>query len=69
MKDPYISVISPVYRAEGIIDELVNQVTNSLSDLTESYEIILVEDGGPDNSWSKIKANCKKIKKMPKVLN
>ena len=64
MKDPYISVISPVYRAEGIIDELVNQVTNSLSDLTESYEIILVEDGGPDNSWSKIKANCKKNKNV-----
>lgn len=60
MSKPYISVISPVYRAEGIVDELVSQITLALEALTDSYEIILVEDGGPDNSWEKIEENCKR---------
>jgi glycosyltransferase involved in cell wall biosynthesis len=59
MSNPYISVISPVYRAEGIVDELVSQITSALETITDSYEIILVEDGGPDNSWDKIEANCR----------
>jgi glycosyltransferase involved in cell wall biosynthesis len=57
MTTPLISVVSPVYRAEGIIDELVSQVSKSLSELTDSFEIVLVEDGGPDNSWGKISRN------------
>lgn len=64
MTNPYISIISPVYHAEGIIDELVNCITKSLSDLTDSYEIILAEDGGSDNSWKKIEKNCKTNKNI-----
>lgn len=55
-----ISIISPVYRAEGLVDKLVERIINSVSKLTDSYEIILVEDCGPDNSWEKIQENCKK---------
>ncbi len=60
MTNPYISVVSPVYRAEGIVDELISQISQSLENLTSSYEILLVEDGGLDNSWSKIEENCKR---------
>jgi dolichol-phosphate mannosyltransferase len=49
-----ISIVIPVYKAEQIIDELVTRLTRSLSAITSSYEIILVEDGGPDKSWDKI---------------
>ena len=49
-----ISVVSPVYRAENILDTLVERIENSVSKLTSDYEIILVEDGGPDDSWGKI---------------
>jgi polyisoprenyl-phosphate glycosyltransferase len=55
---PVISVISPVYRAEKIVDELVNRLRNELVKLGEPFEILLVEDGSPDNSWAKICANC-----------
>lgn len=55
-----ISVVSPVYRAELLIDVLVSRISEEVSKLTNDYEIILVEDGGPDNSWSKIEENCSK---------
>ncbi|MES2701585.1 MAG: glycosyltransferase family 2 protein [Bacteroidota bacterium] len=56
----HISIVSPVYRAEQIVDELVRRLKAELSKITESYEIVLVEDCGPDNSWDKIVENCKK---------
>lgn len=55
-----ISIVSPVYRAEPIIDKLVERIVAAVSQLTNSYEIILVEDGGQDNSWKKILENCSK---------
>jgi glycosyltransferase involved in cell wall biosynthesis len=55
-----ISVVSPVYRAENIVDELVNRIVIELEKITNDYEIILVEDGSLDNSWAKIEENCKK---------
>lgn len=59
---PLISVISPVYGASGLLEELVRRISESVSKITESYEIILVEDHGPDDSWQKIKAICQKDK-------
>lgn len=51
---PLFSIISPVYRAENLIDELVRRIKASLVPITENYEIILVDDRGPDNSWQRI---------------
>jgi len=55
-----ISIISPVYKAENLIDKLVERIIESVSKLTDNFEVILVEDNGPDNSWKKIKENCTK---------
>ena len=55
---PLLSIVSPVYGAEKLVDELVRRIQVSVSILTEEYEIILVDDRGPDNSWSRIQANC-----------
>ncbi len=57
---PEISIISPVYKAENLIDKLVERIRNNVSKLTDNYEIILVEDCSPDNSWNKILENCKR---------
>jgi polyisoprenyl-phosphate glycosyltransferase len=51
-----LSVVSPVYRSEACVDELYQRVTAVLRALTDSYEIILVEDGSPDQSWARIAA-------------
>jgi glycosyltransferase involved in cell wall biosynthesis len=61
---PLISIVSPVYRAEKIIDELVSRLVESLSAITQDFEIVLVEDGSPDGSWQKIEENCKANAKL-----
>lgn len=53
--DIQISIVSPVYRAEACVDELYRRLTAVLSQITDAYEIILVEDYGPDRSWERIK--------------
>jgi dolichol-phosphate mannosyltransferase len=63
-----ISIVIPVYRAEQIMDELVTRLTRSLSAITSSYEIILVEDGGPDKSWDKIVENAQKHPQIKGIL-
>lgn len=65
MSDPlFISVVSPVYRASGIVPVLVEKIKNELYDIANNFEIILVEDGSPDNSWESIVEVCKKNKEV-----
>jgi len=59
-----ISVVSPVYKAESLVEPLVEQIEEALDKITDSYEIILVEDCGPDNSWQKIKGLSEKKSKL-----
>ncbi|MDB3905284.1 glycosyltransferase family 2 protein [Crocinitomicaceae bacterium] len=59
-----ISVISPVYNAVNDLDELVLRIENSISSLTNDYEIILINDASPDNSWQCIKEICSRNKKV-----
>ncbi|WP_026838070.1 glycosyltransferase family 2 protein [Gillisia sp. JM1] len=51
---PHLSIISPVYNAEKIVPVLVERIESSIREITDKYEIILVEDCGPDNSWGVI---------------
>ena len=51
---PQISVVIPVYKAEGCLQELYNRLTSSLETITKDYEIILIEDCGGDRSWEMI---------------
>lgn len=53
-----ISVVSPVYNADKLVDTLVERINKSVSTITPDFEIILVDDFSPDNSWQKIKENC-----------
>jgi len=59
-----ISIVSPVYKAEKIVDKLVKRITEEVSKLTDNYEIILVEDGSDDNSWNRIEENCLRDKNV-----
>ena len=54
-----LSIVSPVYQAEGIVDQLVSRIKASVTDITPHFEIILVEDGSRDNSWAKIIDCCR----------
>jgi polyisoprenyl-phosphate glycosyltransferase len=51
---PHISVVTPVYKAEGCLNELYRRLKTSLESVTSDFEIILVEDCGGDRSWPMI---------------
>jgi len=61
---PHISIVSPVYRAEKTIPVLIERLEKSIQKITDDYEIILVEDNGPDNSWEVIQAFAEKKEKI-----
>ena len=61
---PLLSIVSPVYKAEAIVDELVKRIKEEVSKITEDYEIVLIEDGSPDKSWEKIEEICKTEKRV-----
>ncbi|MEL6135280.1 MAG: glycosyltransferase family 2 protein, partial [Bacteroidota bacterium] len=61
---PLISIVSPVYRGEKMVDALVERIRSSVFSFTSNFEIILVEDGGPDDSWAKIEENCAKYSEV-----
>ncbi|MGQ2983644.1 glycosyltransferase family 2 protein [Flavobacterium sp.] len=47
----HISIVSPVYMAENIVGKLLLEIQKVMSAIGCSYEIILVDDRSPDNSW------------------
>ena len=47
MNEPFFSIIIPVYKVEKYLNQCVDSV---LSQTFKDYEIILVDDGSPDNS-------------------
>jgi undecaprenyl-phosphate 4-deoxy-4-formamido-L-arabinose transferase len=48
---PSISVVVPVYNGQESLPELVERLHASLVGLTDTFEIILVNDGSRDQSW------------------
>ena len=54
MSSNRISVIIPVYNALETLDELIDQCEKNLKNITQNFEIILVDDYSSDNSWKKI---------------
>ena len=55
---PHISIVSPVYHGEKMVAELVRRSVESVCSITDNYEIILVNDASPDNSWAEIVKQC-----------
>ena len=50
-----LSIVSPIYKAENIVEKLVSEIEKEVSKLNIAYEIILVDDRSPDGSWEKMK--------------
>jgi len=63
-----LSIVSPVYGAPTLIRELVRQIEENVSQFTDSYEIILVEDHSPDNSRDIIREVCAADKRVKAAL-
>lgn len=48
---PSISVVIPCYMSAGFLEDLVYEVEKEVSQITDAYEVVLVVDGSPDNTW------------------
>ena len=66
MQEPLISIIVPVYKVENYLDRCIESMVNQTY---TNLEIILVDDGSPDNSgkicdkWAKADSRIKVIHK------
>jgi undecaprenyl-phosphate 4-deoxy-4-formamido-L-arabinose transferase len=49
-----LSIVVPVYKGESFVEPLVAELDQTLPTFAKNYEIILVNDGSPDNSWELI---------------
>lgn len=49
--EPSITVIIPCFRSAKVLPDLVSEVSANLSQLTSLYEVVLVVDGSPDDTW------------------
>lgn len=49
-----LSVVAPVFNDAECLDELHRRLATVLSSLTQSFEIVLVDDGSKDDSWPTI---------------
>lgn len=49
-----VSVVVPVYNGSDSLPLLVDEVEKVLPDITDAFELVLVNDGSPDLSWQVI---------------
>ena len=53
-----ISFVIPCYRSEPTIGTVTKEIIDIMKPLQYRYEIVLVNDGSPDNVWNVITALC-----------
>lgn len=60
-----VSFVIPCYRSEKTLESVVNEITDTMHTLDEyDYEIILVNDCSPDNTFGVIRQLCEKNNKI-----
>lgn len=60
----HISVVIPVYLCEGCLPALYKRLCDTLEKISHHFEIIMVNDGSPDNSWEVITNLAEKDKRV-----
>lgn len=51
LENDLVSVVIPVYNAEASLRELSHRIESAFKSTEQRFEIIFVEDRGPDGSW------------------
>ncbi|HOO54503.1 MAG TPA: glycosyltransferase family 2 protein [Methanothrix sp.] len=62
------SIVIPVFNSEDTLDELQSRIKSVFSQITDRYELILVDDCSMDNSWDKLK-QLHKINDNVKIIH
>ena len=53
---PSLSIVIPVYRSAASLESLLRRLEHALLALTSEFEVILINDGSPDDSWEVIES-------------
>src|SRR5215470_19985046 len=52
---PLISVVIPLYNEGSHLRELLSDLKTALQEIGCRFEVVLIDDGSPDDTWTKIK--------------
>lgn len=55
---PDLTIVVPVYRSEQCLPALIAAIDDALIPTGRAYEVVLVNDFSPDNSWAVIESLC-----------
>jgi polyisoprenyl-phosphate glycosyltransferase len=58
-KQPFLSVVMPVFREGAHLSAILAAVRSSMTQCNVPYELVLVDDGSPDDTWRVIAAEAK----------
>lgn len=64
-----ISVVIPCYKSEKTLENVVSETIDTLKQRKDKYEIILINDGSPDNVWQVILKMHEKNPRIVKGIN
>ena len=56
--DPFYSIVLPVYKESAHIIEVLTSIRTEMKALGVRFELILVDDGSPDRTWSVLRENA-----------
>jgi glycosyltransferase involved in cell wall biosynthesis len=54
--EPYLSVVAPLYNESESVTPLIDWILEALRDYPGSFEVVLVDDGSLDDTWSRVAA-------------
>jgi glycosyltransferase involved in cell wall biosynthesis len=63
-----ITVVVPVYRGEFLVEPLVDRLAQVLPKIAKKYELLLVNDGSPDDSWPVIQSLSRRYRWVRGIL-
>jgi glycosyltransferase involved in cell wall biosynthesis len=63
-----LSIVTPMYNEEEMIDLYFERVQASLEGVTEHYEIVCVNDGSVDSTWEKLAEHAQRDSRI-KAIN
>lgn len=63
----HIAVVIPVFNESEIVEELLNQVTQNVTKITDDFEILVIDDGSEDSTWKKLSIIAQRDKRVKAI--
>jgi glycosyltransferase involved in cell wall biosynthesis len=56
-----LSVVVPMYNEEELAHDLIDAVSNALTDYPQPWELVVVDDGSRDKTWQRLKERAREV--------